>query len=52
MAGNDELAQLYGATSLPATFIIDKSGRIAATHLGLCNRNEYEADIQAALDEH
>jgi thiol-disulfide isomerase/thioredoxin len=51
MAGTDHVAQLYGATSLPATFIIDKSGRIAATHLGLCSRNEYEADIQAALNE-
>jgi peroxiredoxin len=51
MAGTDGVAQLYSAASLPATFIIDKSGRIAATHLGLCSRNEYEADIQAALNE-
>ncbi len=35
MVGNDGVAQLYGATSLPATFIIDKSGRIASTHVGL-----------------
>ena len=49
--GNDDLAQVYGATSLPTTLIIDKSGRIAAMHVGLCSRNEYEADIKAVLDE-
>ena len=51
MVGNDEVAQLYGANSLPATFIIDKSGRIAVTHIGLCSKSEYEADIQAVLAE-
>ena len=51
MVGNDDVAQLYGANSLPTTFIIDKSGRIAATHVGLCSKSEYEADIKAALDE-
>jgi len=51
MIGNDEVAQLYGATSLPTTLIIDKSGRIAATHVGICGKNEYEADIRAVLDE-
>jgi peroxiredoxin len=49
--GNDDIAQLYGAVALPATFIIDKSGRIAATHVGICGKNEYEADIQAVLNE-
>jgi peroxiredoxin len=52
MVGNDGVAQLYGATSLPATFIIDKSGRIASTHTGLViSRSEYEADINAMLKE-
>jgi cytochrome c biogenesis protein CcmG/thiol:disulfide interchange protein DsbE len=51
MVGNDNLAQLYGAASLPTTFIIDKSGRIAATHVGLCSKGEYEADIRAVLNE-
>jgi peroxiredoxin len=49
--GNDALAQQYGAISLPTTFIIDKSGRIAATHVGICGRSEYEADISAVLNE-
>ena len=49
--GNDDLAQMYGAGSLPTTFIIDKAGRIAATHVGLCGKGEYEADIRAVLNE-
>jgi peroxiredoxin len=51
MLGNDDVAQLYGANSLPATFIIDRSGRIAATHVGICGKGEYEADIRRVLDE-
>jgi cytochrome c biogenesis protein CcmG/thiol:disulfide interchange protein DsbE len=51
MVGNDDLAQQYGATSLPTTFLIDRSGRIAATHVGLCGKGEYEADIKAVLNE-
>jgi len=51
IVGNDDVAQLYGAASLPTTFIIDKAGRIAATHVGLCSRSEYEADIRAVLNE-
>jgi len=51
MVGNDDLAQMYGAASLPTTFIIDKSGRIAATHVGLCGKSEYEGDIRAVFNE-
>jgi peroxiredoxin len=50
--GNQEIAGLYGGvSSLPATFIIDRSGRIAAVHVGLCSQREYEGDISAALQE-
>lgn len=52
MLANDQVARLYpAAQSLPTTLIIDKSGRIAACHVGLCSRNAYEADLKAALDE-
>jgi cytochrome c biogenesis protein CcmG/thiol:disulfide interchange protein DsbE len=51
MIGHDDVAQLYGANSLPTTLIIDRSGRIAATHVGICGRSEYEAVIQAVLAE-
>lgn len=52
MVGDHGMARLYGATSLPATFVIDKAGRIASTHVGLVvSRTEYESDIRAVLDE-
>jgi cytochrome c biogenesis protein CcmG/thiol:disulfide interchange protein DsbE len=50
--GNDALEHAYGGLeSVPMTLIVDKSGRIAATHLGLCQKAEYEADIRAVLNE-
>jgi peroxiredoxin len=37
--------------SVPTTLIIDKSGRIAVTHVGFCAKSEYEADVKAVLAE-
>jgi peroxiredoxin len=52
MIGNDEVARLFGGLdSIPLTLIIDRSGRIAAIHAGLCKRSEYENDINAVLNE-
>ncbi len=51
LAGND-IASLYGGlASLPVTLIIDKAGRIAVTHVGLCPKSEYEAAISSMLAE-
>ncbi len=51
--GNEKVAALFGGPhlSVPLTLIIDRSGRIAAIHAGLCSRAEYEADIDAVLNE-
>jgi peroxiredoxin len=52
MLGNDDVAKLFGGLdSLPLTIIIDRAGRIAAVHAGLCRRDEYESDINAILNE-
>ena len=52
MVGNAEISRLYGGLeSIPTTLIIDKSGRIAAIHVGICSRSEYETDIKAVLNE-
>ncbi len=49
--GTDELAQLYGGVdSLPTTFIIDRDGRIAAHHIGLVGKSDYENEILSLLD--
>ncbi|HEX5228171.1 MAG TPA: TlpA disulfide reductase family protein [Bryobacteraceae bacterium] len=52
MIGNDEVARLFGGLdSIPLTLVIDRSGRIAAVHAGLCKRSEYESDINSVLNE-
>jgi peroxiredoxin len=52
LLGNDALDKLYGGIgALPTTLILDKAGRIAVTHVGLCSRSDYEAEIKALLTE-
>jgi peroxiredoxin len=50
MAGNEDIAHLYG-DSIPTALIIDRSGRIAATHVGLCTKREYETSIESTINE-
>jgi peroxiredoxin len=52
MVASGDISSRYGGlSSLPVTLIIDKSGRIAATHVGLWPKSEYEAAINAILAE-
>jgi peroxiredoxin len=48
--GTDSVASLYGGIdALPTTFVIDREGRIQATHVGLINRDEYQKEIEGLL---
>jgi cytochrome c biogenesis protein CcmG/thiol:disulfide interchange protein DsbE len=48
--GNDEVAARFGGVeSLPTTLLIDRSGRIAATHTGLVSKSEYRRGIEKLL---
>lgn len=50
--GDDSMANLYGGVeSLPTTFVLDRDGRIAKTHVGLVSKSEYENDIQELLQQ-
>jgi peroxiredoxin len=52
MIGNDGVAGLFGGLrTVPLTLVIDRYGRIAAIHAGLCRKDEYESDIGAVLNE-
>jgi peroxiredoxin len=52
MVADKDIAPLYGGLdSIPVTLIIDKAGRIAVTHIGLCPKYEYEAAIRSMLAE-
>ena len=52
MVDDNRISDLFGGLkAVPTTLIIDRQGRIAATHIGLCQRREYEGDIRAVLNE-
>ncbi len=44
-------SERYEVKSLPATYIIDRKGRIAATYIGLVDRNNVEANLKTVLNE-
>jgi peroxiredoxin len=47
--GNDSSAQAYGITNMPDTFLIDQHGRIAATYVGMVDKDGLEKNIQKLL---
>jgi peroxiredoxin len=49
--GNDAVIDAFGFQSYPATYLIDKSGRIAATYVGVVSKEDVEANIRKLLAE-
>ena len=50
--GNDDTTHAYGGIeAIPTTLLIDKKGNIAAIHIGLASKQEFEAGIDALLLE-
>ena len=48
--GTDEVASHYGGVdSLPTSFVIDREGKIAAVHIGLVSKKNYENDLNELL---
>jgi peroxiredoxin len=48
---DSQISRVYGGLeSLPVTVIVDRSGRIAATYVGLIGHNNFEAAIRAMLN--
>ena len=48
--GNDMTGQMYGGIeSLPTTFLIDRDGKIAAVHIGLTSKKEFEDGVEELL---
>jgi len=48
--GNDSTAQLYGGVdALPTTFLIDRTGKIAAVHIGLASKKDFEDGVDQLL---
>jgi peroxiredoxin len=49
--GDDKTGDQYGGLeALPTTFVIDRDGRIAAVHVGLTNKDDFEDAIKELLE--
>jgi peroxiredoxin len=52
LLGNDTVGDQYGGVdSLPTTFLLDRNGKVAATHIGLVSKSDYQNEILLLLDE-
>jgi peroxiredoxin len=50
--GSDTVAQKFGEIdALPTSFILDRQGRIAAHHVGLVDKSDYQNEILKLLDD-
>ena len=47
--GNETLAKQYNLTSMPMTLLIDRQGRIALSHTGVVNKDDFEGHIRQLL---
>lgn len=47
--GDEPLAKRYHLTAMPLTLLIDRQGRIAVSHAGVVNRDDFEHTIQQLL---
>jgi peroxiredoxin len=52
LMGDDQVNKTYDIQALPLTYLIDKRGRIAAKYVGVVDKENVEANIQAVLKEH
>ena len=48
---NDDVAKQYGVGSMPMTYLIDRNGKIAATYVGLVDKNNCENVINRLLSK-
>jgi thiol-disulfide isomerase/thioredoxin len=51
LMGDDPVTKLYNIEAMPATYLIDKHGRVAATYIGIVDKNDVESNIKGLLRE-
>jgi peroxiredoxin len=51
VVGNPALAKLYGVDAMPVTLLIDRDGKIAATHVGMVDKDAFEDEIKTLLQD-
>jgi peroxiredoxin len=47
--GSESLAKQYHLTSMPMTLLIDREGRIAVSHSGMVDKDDWESKIRSLL---
>jgi cytochrome c biogenesis protein CcmG/thiol:disulfide interchange protein DsbE len=47
--GSDSLAKQYQLTGMPMTLLIDREGRIAVSHSGMVDKDDWESKIRSLL---
>jgi peroxiredoxin len=47
--GNPALAKLYSVEAMPVTYLIDRAGKIAASHVGVVDKEVFESQIVQLL---
>ena len=51
LMGDQAISGAYALKAFPATYLIDKSGRIAATYVGVVSKDNVEANVNKLLSE-
>ena len=51
LMGDDSVTKGYGIEALPATYLLDKQGRVAAKYIGLIDRSNIEDNFKMLLKE-
>jgi peroxiredoxin len=51
LMGDDPVSKLYDIQAMPVTCLIDKQGRVAATYIGIVDKQDIESNIRALLRE-
>ncbi len=49
VVGSPALAKQYGVETMPMTYLIDRRGRVAATHIGMVDKDNTEKEIVQLL---
>lgn len=52
LMGDNAISRAYHLDQFPVTYLIDKSGRVAATYVGIVSKDNVESNIKALLAEH
>jgi peroxiredoxin len=52
MLDDGSAEKAFNVTALPATYLIDRTGRVAATYLGVVDQADIERNVRSLLAEH